>query len=79
MSLLLLQISELLGQVAIRFCSAKKKSINVGPSGHFCNIWNQPGHGLVLICSSTPFRPLKRNSSLSVTLCSHLRAPNMSV
>lgn len=51
-----------------------EKSIKSDPCVRLCNFWNQSAGGLVWICNSTPFIPLKRNQSVSITLCSHLRA-----
>lgn len=59
-----------------KFCSANrlcKKSIKSDPTVRRYNIWNQSAHGLVWICNSTPFNPLKSNQVLSIMLCSHLR------
>lgn len=50
-----------------------KKSIKSDPTVRRYNIWNQSAHGLVWICNSTPFNPLKSNQVLSIMLCSHLR------
>lgn len=49
-----------------------EKSIKSDRGVRLHNIWNHSAHGLVWICNSTPFSPLKSNHSLSITLCSHL-------
>lgn len=61
---------------SLKFHSANhfgRKSIKADLTLVRYNIWNQSTDGLVWICNSTPFNPLKSNQVVSITPCSHLR------